>query len=243
LARPSQQQEQEQEQAQAQAQPQGEAQQIGEFSTPAIPAATAEDAALVRRLLEGDEQTFTQLVQRFHGAMLRLARTMAGDASGAEEIVQETWTALLDSLPRFEGRCSLKTWVFRILHNQARTFAARAKRSAGVSWAEDSEADNGPAVDPQRFTFIGSWASPPSPWHARSPEELLLRKEVGAALAREIDALPPGQRAVVVLRDVEGCTSEEACSILGISDDNQRVLLHRGRSKLRTALERCAVMR
>jgi RNA polymerase sigma-70 factor (ECF subfamily) len=233
LARPSQQ----------QRPPRGEAQEIGEFSAPAIPAAPAEDAALVRLLLDGDEQAFAQLVRRFHGAMLRLARSIAGDPTGAEEIVQETWTALIDSLPRFEGRCSLKTWVFRILNNRARTFAARERRTAGVSFAEDGEPDNDHAVDPGRFTFIGSWAAPPAPWHARSPEDLLLRKEVGATLAREIEALPPGQRAVVVLRDVEGCTTEEVCNILGISDENQRVLLHRGRSKLRTALERYAVTR
>ncbi|WP_433933524.1 RNA polymerase sigma factor [Sorangium cellulosum] len=198
---------------------------------------SADDAALVRRLLAGDEQAFEQLVTGLHTPMLRLARTLAGPA-GAQEVVQETWAAVFDGLVRFEGRSSLKTWVFRILTNRARTWGTREKRTVPVSWTEDGDQGSEPAVDPARFDGTGDWVNPPAPWTEQSPEGLLLRKEIGLVLQREIEALVPGQRAVVQLRDVEGCPSDEVCEILGISEANQRVLLHRGRSKLRAALER-----
>lgn len=198
---------------------------------------SADDTALVRRLLAGDEQAFVELVTHLHPPMLRLARTITG-LEGAQEVAQDTWEAVLDGLARFEGRSSLKTWVFRILTNRATTWAMREKRSVPVSWIEDADLGREPAVSPTRFTAEGDWVTPPAPWTEQSPEALLLRKETGAELARELDALTPGQRAVVTLRDVEGCTSEEVCEILGISEVNQRVLLHRGRSRLRSAMER-----
>ncbi|XXX78215.1 RNA polymerase sigma factor [Sorangium sp. So ce134] len=200
-------------------------------------AASADDLALVRRLLAGDERAFEQLVTQLHTPMLRLARTLAGPA-GAQEVVQETWAAVFDGLVRFEGRSALKTWVFRILTNRARTWGTREKRTVPVSWLEDGDQGGEPAVDPARFDSAGDWVSPPVPWTEQSPEGLLLRKEIGVVLQREIEALVPGQRAVVLLRDVEGCPSDEVCEILGISEANQRVLLHRGRSRLRAALER-----
>ncbi len=199
--------------------------------------APADDIALIRRLLAGDEQAFVQLVNQLHAPMLRLARTITGP-EGAQEVTQDTWEAVLDGIARFEGRSSLKTWVFRILTNRARTWATREKRFTPFSSLEDADLGREPAVDPTRFTAEGDWVAPPVPWTAQSPEALLLRKETGTALAREIDALTPGQRAVITLRDVEGCTSEEVCEILGITEVNQRVLLHRGRSKLRSAMER-----
>ncbi|XXR89754.1 RNA polymerase sigma factor [Sorangium sp. So ce406] len=199
--------------------------------------ASADDAALVRRLLAGDEQAFEQLVIGLHTPMHRLARTLAGPA-GAQEVVQETWAAVFDGLVRFEGRSSLKTWVFRILTNRARTWGTREKRTVPVSWTEDGDQGSEPAVDPARFDGTGDWMNPPAPWTEQSPEGLLLRKEIGVVLQRELEALVPAQRAVVQLRDVEGCPSDEVCEILGISEANQRVLLHRGRSKLRAALER-----
>ncbi|WP_437509169.1 RNA polymerase sigma factor [Sorangium sp. So ce1099] len=200
-------------------------------------AAPADDTALVRRLLAGDEEAFERLVTQLHTPMLRLARTIAGPA-GAQEVVQETWAAVFDGLVRFEGRSSLKTWVFRILTNRARTWGTREKRTVPVSWLEDEDQGSEPAVDPGRFDATGDWVNPPVPWTEQSPEGLLLRKEIGVVLQRELEALVPGQRAVIVLRDVEGCPSDEVCEILGISEANQRVLLHRGRSKLRAALER-----
>ncbi|WP_437968622.1 RNA polymerase sigma factor [Sorangium sp. So ce260] len=203
----------------------------------ACSAAPAEEIALVRRLLAGDERAFEQLVTQLHTPMLRLARTIAGPA-GAQEVVQDTWAAVFDGLVRFEGRSSLKTWVFRILTNRARTWGTREKRTVPVAWLEHGDQGGEPAVDPARFDGTGDWATPPVPWTEQSPEGLLLRKEIGAVLQRELEALVPGQRAVVLLRDVEGCPSDEVCEILGISEANQRVLLHRGRSKLRAALER-----
>jgi RNA polymerase sigma-70 factor (ECF subfamily) len=200
-------------------------------------AAPADDLALVRRLLAGDEQAFAQLVTQLHTPMLRLARTIAGPAV-APEVVQETWAAVFDGLVRFEGRSALKTWVFRILTNRARTWGAREKRTVPVSWLEDGAQGSEPAVDPARFDSTGDWVAPPVVWAEQSPEGLLLRKEIGVVLQRELEALAPGQRAVVLLRDVEGCPSDEVCEILSISEANQRVLLHRGRSKLRAALER-----
>jgi RNA polymerase sigma-70 factor (ECF subfamily) len=195
-----------------------------------------DDTTLVARLRAGDEQAFDDLVGSLHPAMLRFARTLAAD--GAEEVVQDTWTAVIDGLDRFEGRSSVRTWIFRILSNRAKTWAARARRSVPVPSFEPEAADDEPAVDPARFSRRGNWADRPRPWAETSPEEILLRMEAGVALAREIEALPAAQRAVVTLRDVEGFTAEEVCDILGIGEANQRVLLHRGRSKLRAALER-----
>ncbi|WP_234023505.1 RNA polymerase sigma factor [Sorangium cellulosum] len=199
--------------------------------------ANEHDVALLRRLLAGDEQAFAQLVAQLHTPMLRLARTITGP-EGAEEVVQETWAAVVDGLALFEGRSSLKTWVLRILTNRARTSAAREKRTVPVAWLEDADPGVEPAVDPARFDGSGDWVAPPAPWSEQSPEGLLLRKELGGVLVRELDGLVPGQRAVIILRDVEGCASGEVCEILGISEVNQRVLLHRGRAKLRTAMER-----
>lgn len=169
--------------------------------------------------------------------MSRLARTITGNPTSAQEIVQETWAAVIASLSRFEGRSSLKTWIFRIVSNRARTYAMRAKRTIPFGWMEESALEDEPAVEPERFSRLGRWSSPPTPWSARSPEDLVLRKELGANLMRELDRLPQGQRTVVVLRDVEGCTSDEVCEILGLSEANQRVLLHRGRSRMRAAIE------
>ncbi|AKT42475.1 DNA-directed RNA polymerase sigma-70 factor [Chondromyces crocatus] len=193
--------------------------------------------ALVARLVAGDEACFTQLVERLHGPMQRLARTLVRDQAGAQEIVQETWTVVLDSLPRFEGRASLKTWIFRILTNRARTRATRDKRMVPVAWMEDGGADDESAVSPERFHWWGRWTSAPTSFPSASPEDHVLRKEMGTRLLVELDALPQGQRAVVTLRDVDGCSSEEVCEILGINETNQRVLLHRGRARLRAALE------
>jgi len=195
----------------------------------------SKDATLLDRLRAGDEDAFDQLVTELHPTMTRVAGAMIGPDS-AKEVVQDTWAAVLDGLDRFEGRSTLKTWVLHILVNRARTWAQRAKRSVLVSF--DDEIGEDPAVDPTRFTRFGNWALPPALWLEQTPEDLLLRTEAGKTVARELDNLPPAQRAVVALRDVEGCTSEEVCEILGLTEANQRVLLHRGRSKLRSAMER-----
>lgn len=199
--------------------------------------ATPEDAALVKRLLAGDEATFTDLVERYHGRLLRLALVFVSDRASAEEVVQDTWLAVLTGLPSFEGRSGLKTWIFSILSNRAKTRGRRDKRSVPFSALTALAADDEPAVDPTRFASGGGWSAPPERWDEDTPERLLVRQETRALIDEAIAALPPAQRAVVTLRDVEGADSAEVCNILEISDTNQRVLLHRGRAKIRAALE------
>lgn len=199
--------------------------------------AAPEDAALVERLLAGDEATFTDLVERYHGRLLRLALVFVSDRASAEEVVQDTWLAVLTGLPSFEGRSGLKTWIFSILSNRAKTRGRRDKRSVPFSALIAPGADDEPAVDPSRFASGGGWSAPPEPWDDDTPERLLVRAETRGLIDAAIAALPPAQRAVVTLRDVEGVDSSEVCNILEISDTNQRVLLHRGRAKIRAALE------
>lgn len=176
------------------------------------------------------------LVRGHHVAMVRLARTFVQSMATAEEVAQETWLAVLQGLDRFEGRSSLKTWIFSILANRARTRAVRDRRIVFLSeiGGEDSVE---PAVDPARFRPSGAWDQPPRPWDVASPEGRAASAQLLEHVRRAIEALPEAQRAVVLLRDVEECTAEEACNILGLSETNQRVLLHRGRSRVRKALE------
>lgn len=205
---------------------------------------SAEDMALVQALRAGDEVAFMMLVERYNGALLRLARLYVHDRAVAEEVVQDTWLGVLNGIDRFEPRASLKTWIFRILMNRARTSAKREGRSIPFSaaWESGSESDE-PAVDPDRFLATdmsdepaGGWASPPHDWGA-SPERAILAAETRAHVAEAIATLPPQQREVITLRDVEGWSSTEVRNVLNITEINQRVLLHRARSKVRQALE------
>ncbi|MCC6997171.1 MAG: sigma-70 family RNA polymerase sigma factor [Deltaproteobacteria bacterium] len=202
------------------------------------PASSAAERALVARLLAGDEAAFVELVGRHHAPLRRLARVFVSSDASAEELVQETWVAVLDGLRGFEARASLKTWIFRILVNRAKTRREREARTTPLSaLAPDAGAgddDSGPAVDPARFDERGRWTAPPQ--HG-SPEQALLDGETRARLAEAVAALPERQRALVVLRDIDGLTAEEACNVLGLSESNQRVLLHRARSRLRAELE------
>lgn len=199
--------------------------------------ATPEDAALVKRLLKGDEAAFTGLVDQYHGRLLRLALGFVADRETAEEVVQDTWLAVLTGLPSFEGRSGLKTWIFSILTNRAKTRGRREKRSVPFSAFTNPDSEDEPAVSPSRFTPGGMWSAPPERWAEDTPERLLLRQETRALVDHAIAELPAAQRAVITLRDVEGLDSTEACNILEISETNQRVLLHRARAKIRTALE------
>jgi RNA polymerase sigma-70 factor (ECF subfamily) len=186
---------------------------------------------LVEDLRAGDETSFARLVDLYGSSMLRIARSIVGSRSIAEEVVQEAWLGVLRGLDRFEGRSSLKTWIFRILTNVAKTRAYREGRS--VSFAE-LEGDEGPSVDPSRFEpAFGHWADPP---HGL-PESRLLAGELRQVVAAAIERLPPSQRTVISLRDVEGWSSEEVCNALELSETNQRVLLHRARTKVRRAIE------
>lgn len=186
-----------------------------------------DDAGLLEGLRSGDEEAFRLLVSRYHASLLRLAQTMVPSRAVAEEVVQDTWLGLLRGLDGFEGRSSLRTWLFHILVNRARTTGARERRPV---------ASAGPAVDPGRFGPDGEWADPPVPW----PEEVddrLVAAQLAARIRPRLDELPDMQRQVVTLRDIEGLGADEVCDLLGLTEGNQRVLLHRGRSRLRGMLE------
>jgi RNA polymerase sigma-70 factor (ECF subfamily) len=192
-----------------------------------------EDARLVEGLRAGDEAAFAALMREYGGAMLRVALMYVSSRAVAEEVVQEAWLGVLKGIGRFEGRSSLKTWLFRIVANTAKTRGVRESRSIPFSALGDDGGDE-PAVDPDRFLgagerFPGHWAVP--------PEGRVLAQEALDMIEREIERLPPAQRAVITMRDVQGFTAEEVCNALDLTETNQRVLLHRARSKVRNALE------
>ena len=199
-----------------------------------------EDHELVQRLRDGDESAFVELIDRYGAMMLRVAQMYVRDRATAEEVVQETWLAVLNGIDRFEERSSLKTWIFRILTNRAKTRGQREGRVLPFSsLTGESAGGEEPSVDPDRFLgpdspHPGAWAAPPVAW----PQERLLERETLDVIEMAIDDLPEAQREVILLRDVDGWTPMEVSDALGISDGNQRVLLHRARSKVRAALER-----
>ncbi|MEW6683351.1 MAG: sigma-70 family RNA polymerase sigma factor [Nitrospirota bacterium] len=204
--------------------------------------ASTNERQLLAALRGGEEAAFASLVDSYHAVLLRLAKGFVRSHEVAEEVVQETWVGVLEGLDRFEGRSSLKTWIFRILINRAKTRGVRESRSVPFSSLGSSDEDpHEPAVDPARFQTTGPWvdhwASPPNSWDEGTPERLLLSKEAGEYLVKAIEALPPNQRQIILLRDVEGLDAKETCSLLEIGETNQRVLLHRARSKVRRALE------
>lgn len=195
---------------------------------------------LCAALRRGDEDAFRALVREYHAPLRRLALGYVRSSAVADEVVQETWLGVIHGIRNFEGRSSLRTWIFRILTNTAKTRAEREARTVPLSaFASD---DDDPSVDPSRFLdqqherWPGHWASPPARWD-ELPEEHLAGRETLDALQRAIDALPPVQKQVMVLRDIEGWPAEEVCDLLGLSVGNQRVCLHRARSRVRQALE------
>jgi len=200
--------------------------------------APQQELRLLARLRAGDEQAFAELVDRCHGTMLAVALAHVRTRASAEEVVQEAWLGVIRGLDRFEGRSSLKTWILRIVVNIAKTRGVREARSLPFTALEG---DGQPAVDPRRFRgpedpYTGGWKVFPANWH-RLPDETLHQRETLALIVAAIAALPPAQRAVIRMRDVEGCSSEEVCAALEVSEGNQRVLLHRARSRVRAALE------
>jgi RNA polymerase sigma-70 factor (ECF subfamily) len=213
------------------------------MSAPVAGSATsADDLELLARLRRGDEAAFTQLVDRLHSPMLRVAMIHVGNRAVAEEVAQDAWVGVLAQLDRFEGRSSLRTWVLRIVANRARTRAVRERRTLPFSSLDGAAEPGRPAVEPERFLpaghrWAGHWASPPRSW-GEVPEERLLSAETRAEVGRAVELLPPAQRAVITLRDVEGMTAAETCELLELTEGNQRVLLHRARSRVRRALER-----
>jgi RNA polymerase sigma-70 factor (ECF subfamily) len=206
---------------------------------PVIPTA-AEEAQLVARLRAGDEETFEALVRRYHSSMMAVARSYVKTSALAEEVVQDAWMGVLKGINRFEGRSSLKTWIMQIVVNTATTRGVREARSVPFS-SLTREGEDEPAVDPDRFRgpdggFPGHWAGYPANWD-ELPEDRLLGHETLGVVKTAIEDLPPVQRTVITLRDMQGWDPEEVSAALQISDGNQRVLLHRARSKVRSALE------
>jgi RNA polymerase sigma-70 factor, ECF subfamily len=193
----------------------------------------ADDARLVERLRAGDESAFAELVRTHHSSLLRVARLFVPTAALAEDVVGETWLGVVKGIDRFEGRSSLKTWIFRILTNIAKTRGQRESRSLPFSSLDDADGTFEPAVESGRFTPVGHWADPPHAW----PEERVISRETLEVIEDAIESLPPAQRAVISLRDVEGWDAEEVRNALELSETNQRVLLHRARAKVRRALD------
>lgn len=189
-----------------------------------------DDRRTLAALRAGDEQAFADLVRRYQGPLLRVAMSYVRPRSAAEEVVQETWLGVLRGLDGFEGRSSLRTWIFRILQNRARTRGVRESRSLPFSALGQGD----PAVEPERFAGDGSWSAPPA---GDIPDAALLTAEARSLVLTAIEQLPPQQRAVITLRDVEGWSAAEVRDALELSEGNERVLLHRARARVRAALE------
>jgi RNA polymerase sigma-70 factor, ECF subfamily len=204
--------------------------------------AQLDESTLLTGLRGREEGAFEELISMYSSPLLRVAMSYTGSRAVAEEVVQETWLGVLHGLDRFQGRSSLKTWIFKILTNTATTRASRERRSVPFSALAAREAEEGgSSVDPERFfppdhaRFPGHWALGPTRW--QTPEEGLLSGETRELVLRAIERLPAAQRTVITLRDIEGWPPEEVCEALEVSEGNQRVLLHRARSKVRAALE------
>jgi RNA polymerase sigma-70 factor, ECF subfamily len=199
-----------------------------------------DDATLVDAIRRRDEAAFAELVRRYQGPLLRLALVYVRSRASAEDIVQDAWLGVLQGIERFESRSSFRTWLFRILVNRARTRARRESRMASFSGGREDSAEASVPADrflgPEHPEWPHHWAVPPRSW-VGSPEGQLLSRETLELVDRAIAALPHSQREVITLRDVQGWTSEEVCNVLQITETNQRVLLHRARSRVRAALE------
>jgi RNA polymerase sigma-70 factor, ECF subfamily len=206
-----------------------------------VSVANASQDVMLERLRAGDEMAFRELVRRHDRAMRRIALSYVRTPSVADEVVQETWLAVIKGLGRFEGRSSLKTWIFRILVNRAQSRGVREQRTTPFSSLSTVDAEDGPTVDPDRFlpaghAAAGYWSTTPSRFF-ELPEERVLAEETSALVADAIDKLPDRQQQVITLRDIEGWDADEVCQGLGLSAANQRVLLHRARAAVRAVLE------
>ncbi|HEY7628011.1 MAG TPA: sigma-70 family RNA polymerase sigma factor [Ilumatobacteraceae bacterium] len=202
--------------------------------------ATVDDQRVIEGLRGGDERVFSELVDRYHSSLTRVAMRYVPSRAIAEEVVQETWIAVIEGIDRFEGRSTLKTWLYRILIYRARARGERERRTVPFSALEGDD-DSTPSVPTERFRgsdalWAGHWATPPKRWDGDT-EARLLAGETQTVLSEAIAALPEAQREVVTLRDIAQFTAAEVCDLLGLTEANQRVLLHRGRSRVRMALE------
>ena len=193
---------------------------------------------LYQRLRSGDEAAFRSLVQRLQRSMVGVAIGFVGNRATAEEVVQDTWLAVIEGLAAFEQRSSLKNWIFAILANKARSRAVRDGRTTTVADFSRELADDEPVVDPARFDQSGTWTYLPTAWDEVTPERIVGGKQILAHVRDAIDQLPPAQRSVLLLREIENLEPSEVSALLGITDGNQRVLLHRARSRIREFMER-----
>jgi RNA polymerase sigma-70 factor, ECF subfamily len=201
------------------------------------------ESQLVAKLKRGDEAAFNHLVNKNHGALIRMALRYVADRDVAEEVVQDTWIAAIDGIKNFEGRSSLSTWIFSILIHKAKDRGVRESKHVNFSALETYDDEGGEeAVDPSRFhasgELAGHWALPPQPWDEQTPERLLASKQAFTALSRAVDELPPALRDVILLKDVEGLESDEICERLHITETNLYVRLHRARERVRVAVEK-----
>jgi RNA polymerase sigma-70 factor, ECF subfamily len=198
------------------------------------------DAAVIEALRRGDERTFREVVSRHHSGLVRVARTFVANTAVAEEVAQDTWLAMIDGIDRFEGRSSLPTWLYAIVVNKARTRGVRDARQVTFD-PQDPSDTSWRSVDPSRFESAGEyarhWSEQPTDWRSL-PEAVLVASETRGVIDRAIADLSAAQQAVITLRDVEGLGSPEVCEIVGVSEANQRVLLHRARANVRAVLER-----
>jgi RNA polymerase sigma-70 factor, ECF subfamily len=202
---------------------------------------SGDEQQLLTRLRQGDEQAFNDLVTKHHGALIRMAMGHVRDREVAEEVVQDTWMAVIESLDRFEGRSSLRTWIFGIMIHKAKDRGVREKRHTTFADFETFDDEHEETVDPSRFhrsgEWAGHWAFPPQPWDDRTPEKLLASQQAVKAMNHAIEALPVTLKDVLILRDVEGVDAKEVCDILKITETNLYVRLHRARERVRRAVE------
>jgi RNA polymerase sigma-70 factor, ECF subfamily len=196
-----------------------------------------DDPAFLERLRQGESTAYRQLIRRLHGSLVGVAASIIGSRAQGEEIVQDAWLAVFSGISRFEGRSSLTTWVFSIVMNRARTRAGREGRLVGLPALLDGTNPAERAVPLAAFKPDGHWVEAPRLWDEIDPERIIGGRQLWSHVQEVIERLPGGQKAVIILRDMEGCTAEEACELLGISSENQRVLLHRARGRIRQAID------
>ncbi len=194
---------------------------------------TPEFLALLRK---GDQHAYRRLIRRFHGSLVGVAGGIIGSRAQAEEVVQDAWLAVFSSIARFEGRSTLASWIFTIVLNRARTRIGREGRLVALPATLDAESGER-GVPTERFAADGHWAEAPMLWEELDPERVVRGRQLWAYARDAIDRLPPGQKAVIILRDLEQHSAEEACALLSISPENQRVLLHRARNRVREAID------
>jgi len=199
-----------------------------------------DDPAFLARLRNGDQAAYRALIRRFHRSLTNVATSIIGSQAQAEEVVQDAWVAVFSGIGRFEGRSSLATWLFTIVLNRARSRATRESRLVALPAAADGAGER--AVPANAFKPDGHWIEEPRLWDPLDPERIVSGQQIWAHVQTEIDRLPPGQKAVLILRDMEGQSAEDACALLNITPENQRVLLHRARARIRQAVDALTAM-